>query len=446
MADSLYNELPNTKQTSTPIKEDSKLAITIGSIPNGDGFALYNGVKFLELFDYDKVKYPYAYLCVYDVSASKEEYKGESMAELRLSSMPFTAYPSEGKAKFIGTFDQALYFGINGDRLAADNANIGFADGEWVLSFERNNMTTSATGAYITLSEITWCNRDLLNEDGSVYLPTTDTISLDGCTVIEWAGNTDGSVSADGFCKVSGAIIDAEALSGSLYVTKELTTGALSVSENISFAESAPGMLRDPNGNVCVISDTSAGETGIYFAESNGGHYVSLLAYPAPADGVSDTTATVSFNCTALENTEPIDSIKAWVYKKADGLDTTIPATWTSDSFAAPEYGTIHTFTELEPDTEYEVYGCIFVNGEATDHNALAEFTTLESDDLKPVYKMVGGAWVKQTAYERQDGKWVLISRAEIPDADEYDVVFENGTIYIKAAPATLRENTLEVR
>ena len=127
-------------------------------------------------------------------------------------------------------------------------------------------------------------------------------------------------------------------------------------------------------------------------------------------------------------------------------MNSTIPATWTGDPVAAPQYSTSHTFTGLEPNTEYEVYGCIFVNGEATDHNALAEFTTLEGDDLKPVYKRVSGAWVKQTAYEMQSGEWVLISRAESGDVDEYDVVFEDGTIYVKAAPAILTENTLEVK
>lgn len=451
MADSLYSELPDAKQTSTPIKADSKLKINIGSIPNGDGFALYNGVKFLEMLEYDKVKYPYAYLCVYDVSASKEAYKGESMAELRLSSKPFTAYPAEGKAKFTGTFDQALYFGINGDQLAADNANIGFADGEWVLSFERNNMTTSATGAYITLSEITWCSQDLLNEDGSVYLATAAPIPLDGYTVIEWDGNRDGlpSIPADAFTYYR--IADyAQATSAIVVIDSPTDTSSPLVYD---YFEDEEGMwqVRASDGTaplLMAVPDEIAAEMGTsggIYAWTWGDSYVPVTAYK-DASGVTDTTATVIFTCTDFENTEPIDSIKAWVYKKADGLDTTIPATWTSDPFAAPQYSTSHTFTGLEPNTEYEVYGCIFVNGKATDHNALAEFTTLEGDDLKPVYKMVGGVWVKQTAYERQSGKWVLISRAEVPDANEYDVVFENGTIYIKAAAATLSENTLEVR
>jgi hypothetical protein len=33
--------------------------------------------------------------------------------------------------------------------------------------------------------------------------------------------------------------------------------------------------------------------------------------------------------------------------------------------------------------------------------------------DLMPVYRRTGGAWVKLTAYQRQSGKWVLISTAE---------------------------------
>lgn len=134
---------------------------------------------------------------------------------------------------------------------------------------------------------------------------------------------------------------------------------------------------------------------------------------PVPVGGATDTTATAVFTCTNLENTEPIDCIKAWVYKKSDGLNTTITPTWTSEMFSAPEYSTTHMFTGLTPNTEYEVYGCIFVSGEATDHNAIAEFTTLEgSGDIKPVYKRAGGKWVKKTAYERQNGEWVLISTA----------------------------------
>ena len=139
---------------------------------------LYNGVEFLKLPEYDKAKYPYVYLSVYDASGGTDMYKGETIAELRLSSMPFTAYPSEDKAKFIGTFDQALYFGINGEQIAADNANIGFVDGEWVLSFKQDNMTTTDTGAKITLSELTWCNQDLLNEDGSVYLAASEPVPI----------------------------------------------------------------------------------------------------------------------------------------------------------------------------------------------------------------------------------------------------------------------------
>lgn len=270
------------------------MAVTTSS---GDGFALYNGVKFLKMLEYDKVKYPYAYLCVYDMSSAKEEYKGESMAELRLSSMPFTAYPAEDKAKFIGTFSQALYFGINGDQLAADNANIGFVDGEWVLSFERNNMTTSATGAYITLSEITWCNRDLLNEDGSVYLPTTDPIPIDGYTVMEWDGNTEGlEVANEVHYKVSEPFDTSSALAVYSSITAPQTARVV-CSE---FARETEGKYYawavSFEGTPAVCAD-NYDANGLYFCKDEKAgvmSYTSLFAYKTTRTPTYDRTAFLS--------------------------------------------------------------------------------------------------------------------------------------------------------
>lgn len=95
---------------------------------------------------------------------------------------------------------------------------------------------------------------------------------------------------------------------------------------------------------------------------------------------VTSTTADVTFTCSDLDSTESVYQIYAWVYKTADGLDTTITPTWTSDVFAGTSHSESHTFEGLSPNTEYSVYGVIYANGAGTDQNATATFTTAEGE------------------------------------------------------------------
>ena len=53
--------------------------------------------------------------------------------------------------------------------------------------------------------------------------------------------------------------------------------------------------------------------------------------------------------------------------------------------------------------------------------------------DLKPVYKRINGAWVKQTAYQRQSGEWVQISAG---DPGPYQ--FADGTLTIREDDGSL--------
>lgn len=377
-------DVPNTDGSvylaaSNPVPVGgSKLTITTGSA-NGDGMALYNGVMFLKLPDYDKTKYPYAYLCVRDASADGDAYKGESYAELRLSSKPFTAYSDEGKARFIGTFDQASYIGINGDQLASDGADWGFVDGEWILLSAEDNMTTSDTGARITLSEITWCSQDLLNKDGSVYLAASDPIPLDGMNVITWDGDTTGLETVENtWFKMSDDVVDKETAKNGIIVMSDNTIS--DTGYHMDFADDAlaleAGSVLIAYTDGAALEGTTVEHKGTYFLTA--ALYTKLFAYPASSGGVTETTATVNFSCKDLTSTDPVYHIKAWCYPK--GMDYwTAPATWESELFAGTTHSESVTFTNLLPGTEYEVYGVIYGTDGATEHNATANFTTLGS-------------------------------------------------------------------
>ena len=409
---------------STPIRVDSKLKISVGGgSANGDGFALYNGVKLPKLPEWDKAAYPYACILYADMS----EYLGEPCwytTFYAFNSIVKRGFAPDGITPTIAFNAGTSYisYGCTDSQTIVDAFAEFFPLGlnEWVFGLSESS---EFNGDIVNIfgDDFIWANFDVTNvNDSTTFLAASDPIPLDGYTVIEWDGNTEGLESiVDVWFKVA-PFADASAAIAvwNNAVAADFERNAVSDAAVWVVAPIGVGVSPAIASNVGYDEDFGTVIDGIYaLKDVDTGEYTSLIAYKAtPSDGgeVTATTATVEFTCTDLENTEPTDSICAWVYKKSDGLNTTIPPTWTSERFSAPAYSTTYTFTGLTPNTEYEVYGCIFVNGEATDHNAIAEFTTLEgSGDIKPVYKRVDGTWVKKTAYERQKGEWVLISTAD---------------------------------
>ena len=92
---------------------------------------------------------------------------------------------------------------------------------------------------------------------------------------------------------------------------------------------------------------------------------------------VTGPTVHLDAACTQLNQTDAVYTVKAWLYRQADGLNTTLPATYTSEAFGGPNWAQRITLTGLEPDTAYGVYLVICVGGAATDHSSQCTFTTM---------------------------------------------------------------------
>ena len=83
--------------------------------------------------------------------------------------------------------------------------------------------------------------------------------------------------------------------------------------------------------------------------------------------------------CIHLNTTDPVYTIRAWLYRMEDGLNTHLPPTWTSEVFGGPNWSQRLTFPGLEPYTEYGIHAVIFVEDDATDHFWDGTFTTAEA-------------------------------------------------------------------
>ena len=342
---------------STPIRVDSKLKISVG----GEYYS-YNGVGLPKLPEWDKTTYPYA--AIFRVAMD-----GSFM--LILTSQPQIISDNE--------LTCASDFAVDGYyALAASN----YAEFDHMETFPRQ---VSALWNIATTSlldqEWAWANHDVLLSDNSVFVPASEPVP---CFQTVYYEGTEPCA----YSSVFGAYVSAELLNepgpsvgdtvytmwdGVLY--EDVVTTAAAFGNAPMFGDltlsTRPYVIgyMDIDGN---------GEAGWFFATGTSGEHTLKVYRLIESSEITATTVNVAFTCTNLENTEPIDSIYAWVYKKSDGLNTDIPPTWTSEMFSAPAFSTTHTFTGLTPNTEYEVYGCIFVSGEATDHNAAARFTTIE--------------------------------------------------------------------
>lgn len=132
---------------------------------NGNGFALYNGVKLPALPERDKEIYPYACITITYTSTY-----------LWVSTMPLHIASDSG------------------DMVASADGEVARCirqtSGEWSSSFSTSTMTRG--DVLISGNYLKWSNFDVLNDDGALYLSASDPIPLANQSVIEWDGVTEG--------------------------------------------------------------------------------------------------------------------------------------------------------------------------------------------------------------------------------------------------------------
>lgn len=138
----------------------AKRVIPESSGANGDGFALYNGVKLPKLPEWDKSIYPHSF-----ISAN-----GDSYTLFVFDGSGASYNSSANEVKVLGT-KRIRY------RLLSDGTWSGVAQDFSVFRLDQS------------LYPVIWTNRSIGD-----YLAASDPIPLDGYTVIEWDGNTEGLV------------------------------------------------------------------------------------------------------------------------------------------------------------------------------------------------------------------------------------------------------------
>lgn len=358
---------------------ESKLSLSLGSA-NGDGMALYNGVMLPSIESiWDKIKYPYAVIWSYD-----------GLYSFACLSAEWEYDPSNNRCSPTETCNGSLY---------------SLVDGVWTGEM----VDYEGVPSFLAIEGAIWSSSDIASyTDGTIFLSASDPIPLDGMNVITWDGDTTGRDLYNywlDFYKVSDDVVSPENLVGSVYRFVGTMAGEPISSCHIFTVEDA---LSDLPGGAYGMIDVSVGAAvgilpteyegaspGIYLPQwENNTVGTSLFAYPASSGGVTETTATVNFSCKDLLYIDSVYRIKAWVYKKSDGLNTTIPATYTSaDVFGGPEHSESYTFTGLTPGTEYEIYGVIWLEneGSASAENATATFTTLGGEAADPIFSFKVG-------------------------------------------------------
>jgi len=116
--------------------------------------------------------------------------------------------------------------------------------------------------------------------------------------------------------------------------------------------------------------------------------------------------------CIHLNTTDTVYTVKAWLYRLVDGLNTQLPPTWTSEVFGGPAWAQRISFSDLMPFTRYGVYVVVCVDGVATDHHWQGTFTTLQASTA--VSLAVEAQEVKA------DGCILSITRSGLDPATEY--------------------------
>jgi len=95
---------------------------------------------------------------------------------------------------------------------------------------------------------------------------------------------------------------------------------------------------------------------------------------------ISGPSVSLDAACIHLNTTDAVYTVKVWLYRLVDGLNTHLPPTWTSEVFGGPGWSQRISFSELMPFTRYGVYAVVCVDGAATDHHWQGTFTTAQTD------------------------------------------------------------------
>lgn len=132
---------------------------------DGDGYALYNGVKLPDIDSVwsDKATYPYSFL----VSRI-----GTTRTVLWLTS------------------DPVVFNSSNQFRVETLGREYWFEAGSFGWEYKREVETGSSLGG--SYYQLLWSNHDILKYDNTVYLAASSPVPLDGYDVIEWDGDTSG--------------------------------------------------------------------------------------------------------------------------------------------------------------------------------------------------------------------------------------------------------------
>ena len=121
-------------------------------------------------------------------------------------------------------------------------------------------------------------------------------------------------------------------------------------------------------------------DNSVFFEKSNP---VRLCTPVTTPDGivyqVIGSAVWLDGTCVHLNTTDPVYTIRVWLYRMEDGLSTALPPTWISDVFSGPDWSQRLSFPRLEPYTQYGIHAVIFVEDEATDHFWDGTFTTAET-------------------------------------------------------------------
>jgi hypothetical protein len=123
---------------------------------------LYNGVELPALPDYDKTKFPYAYI----ITTNYENHP----YHLRLYTSPFLPKSGDTQRVYIledSTMDDRVWY-LGADNWSGRNEN-------HVDNYDDNKTPLWNNERYSTF---VWANTDILNADGSIYLAASDPVPV----------------------------------------------------------------------------------------------------------------------------------------------------------------------------------------------------------------------------------------------------------------------------
>ena len=127
---------------------------------------------------------------------------------------------------------------------------------------------------------------------------------------------------------------------------------------------------------------------------------------------VTGSTVWLDGTCVDLIENAAVYTVKTWLYRIVDGLNTTLPPTWTSEVFGGPTWSQRLSLSGLMPFTRYGIYAVICVDGVATDHSWHSTFTSMQTDTE------VG--MVVEAEEVKPDGFTLSVTRGGLESATEY--------------------------